>query len=336
MKKYTVPLSILALLLALAACGSNETAGTPRQAPTANQTSGNTADNTPGGDEEEAKQVSAPPQPGKDAEENHSEEDGKAPEQTAGSITFEGLTAVDNAECRIEITDIDIDNIWGYTLEVQMENKSTEKTYMYTVDSAAINGVQTDPFFASEIAAGKKGKEEINFSTDSLAENGITEFTDIELTFRVYDSDDWTADPAAKETVHVYPYGEEKAVLFSRETQPSDTVIVDNEDVTVTVTGYEMDEIWGYTVNLFLINRTDKDVVFTVDEASVNGYMADPFFAADVSAGKCAFNSVSWSESTLEDIGITEVEEIEFKLRAYDSNDWTAKDFANEKITLNP
>ena len=76
--------------------------------------------------------------------------------------------------------------------------------------------------------------------------------------------------------------------------------------------------------------------MFSVDEASVNGYMADPFYANSVSAGKCAFSSMSWSDTTLEENGITEVEEIEMLFRAYDADNWTGDDFANQTITLNP
>ena len=101
--------------------------------------------------------------------------------------------AVDNAECVIKISDIDPDNIWGFTLEAQLENKSTEKTYMFSVESAAINGVHSDPVFASEVAPGKKSNEEISFPTDELEVNGVGDYTDIELTFFVYDSNDWSA-----------------------------------------------------------------------------------------------------------------------------------------------
>lgn len=100
--------------------------------------------------------------------------------------------------------------------------------------------------------------------------------------------------------------------------------------------GYEDDEIWGYTANLFLLNKTDKTVMFSVDDASVNGFMADPFYATSVSAGKCAFSSMAWSDTTLEENGITEVEEIEVLFRAYDADDFMGEDFANEVITLNP
>lgn len=94
--------------------------------------------------------------------------------------------------------------------------------------------------------------------------------------------------------------------------------------------------IFAYTANLFLLNKTDKTVMFSVDDASVNGFMADPFYATSVSAGKCAFSSMAWSDTTLEENGITEVEEIEVLFRAYDADDFMGEDFANEVITLNP
>ena len=258
---------------------------------------------------------------------------GKQPES---EISFEQLVVADNEECAIKITSIEPDNMWGYTLKVLLENKSADITYMFSVESASVNGVQSDPLFASEVASGKKANEDISFADVALRENGIKEFTDIELTFRVYDADDWTADEAAYETVHVYPYGEDKATAFVREPKDTDNVIIDNEYVTVTVTGYEDDEIWGYTANLFLLNKTDKTVMFSVDEASVNGFMADPLFATTVNGGNCAFTSMSWADTTLEENGITEVNEIEIKFRAYDSDNWTGDDFADEVITLKP
>lgn len=260
----------------------------------------------------------------------------KTNDEEKNEISFSEVVVVENEECVIKITGIEPDNIWGYTLNALIENKSADKTYMFSVDSAAINGVQCDPFFATEVAAGKKANKEINFSDNTLEKNGIVDYTDIELTFRVYDSNDWTSDCVAKETVHIYPYGEDKAVKFVRENQNNDNVIIDNDFVTVIVTGYENDEIWGYTVNLFLINKTDKNIMFSVDEASVNGFMANPFYAKSVIAGKCAFSSMSWSNTVLDENEIIEIEEIEFKLRAYDKDNWMSNDFANEVITLNP
>lgn len=264
------------------------------------------------------------------------QQDNAGGKNSNGEITFSEIVAVDNDECTIKITGIDPGNMWGYTLKAQLVNKSGDKTYMFSVESAAVNGVQSDPFFAAEVAPGKSSNNDISFNSDTLAENGVGDFTDIELSFRVYDSDNWDADDVAKETIHVYPYGEDKATKFTRTAQPSDNVIVDNDYVTVVVTGYETSSTDSYMVNLFLLNKTDKDVMFSVDDASLNGFMADPFFATLVTAGKCSFKSLDWYGSTLEENGITEVNNIEFTIKAYDNDDWLSDYFMEDTITLNP
>ncbi len=249
---------------------------------------------------------------------------------------FQEQTVVDNELCTVRITGIEPDNLWGYSLNAYLENKSQDTTYMYSVTTASVNGVQTEPFFAVEVAPGKKAKETITLTDPSPSGAEIGEFTDIELNFRVYDTNDWNADPVAKSGVHIYPKGEENVVRFSRAALPTDNVIVDNESVSVTVTGYREDNIWGYTADLFLVNKTESPLMFSVEDASVNGYMADPYYATSVGAGKCAFSAISWSDTAFEENGIPQVESIEFLLRAYREDDWNAEDVLRETITLNP
>ena len=248
----------------------------------------------------------------------------------------DGFTVVDNSECTVIITGIDPDNMWGYTVETYLENKSADKTYMFSVTDAAINGVECDPLFATEIAPGKKSNKEINFSDKTLKSNGVGDFTDIELSFKVYDSNDWSADPVALQTVNLYPYGEDKATKFVREQKPTDGVIVDNDQVSAILTDIDEDGFWGYTINLYLENNTDKEMMFSVDDVSINGYMADPFWAKSVGAGKVAFTSLSWSDSTLEKNGITSVDQIEMTFKIKDANDWRADPIFNEIVTLEP
>ena len=255
---------------------------------------------------------------------------------SAPEVKFEEVTVVDNDECAIKITDIDADNMWGDTLKVYLENKNDEKTYMYSVVSASVNGIEVDPLFANKVAAGKKANKEINFMDDGLKKNGI-EFTDIAMTFRVYDSNELADyEEVARETVHVYPLGEENATLFVREEQASDQVLIDNEKCKATVIGTENDSILGYTLNLYLENKSDSSVMFYVEDVSVNGYMIDPFWARSVSAGNVAFSDMSFSTSAFEENNIETVEDIELTIRAYNYEDYSANDYAKETVTINP
>ena len=272
--------------------------------------------------------------------------DGEAagePEETetlAEEISFEELTVVDNDECSLVIKSLNPDGFWGYTLDVELENKSAEKNYMFSVVSSSVNGVEASAIFASKVAPGKKSIDDLSFTDSTLKENGIDRFTDIEITFRVYDSDDWLADEAARETVHIYPYGEENAVRFEREALDSDIVLADNDYVTVTVTGIAVDDIWGYGPEVYLVNKTDTETMFSLSDSSVNGYMSDPFWAKSVSPGKCAFSKINWSKSSLEELGITdpenEIEALEFTLKAYNTENYREDPYFEEVIVLEP
>ncbi len=316
MKKLVVILLSATLTMSLVACGSGSSTNDSSNVAT---TASVKADTT-SAEKESATETE------EEAEANPTEEE----------IAFEPFTAIDNDECLVEIKGLDPKNMMGYTVKINMENKSSDKTYMFSVISASVNGVDSDPLFATEIAPGKKANGDMSFSASSLKENGITDFSDIEVVFKVYDTNDWTADPVAEETFHIYPFGEDKATKYVRESQESDVVLAENDDIAVVLIGQEDDSIWGYTLKLFIENKSDKALMVSVDEASVNGYMADPFFAKSVNPGKCAFTSMSWSDSTLEENDIKEIETIEFKLRVYDENDWSATDIVNDVITISP
>ncbi len=266
--------------------------------------------------------------------------DSSAPESATSSETkqpnTEEIVLIDNKDCAVVLTGIEPDAMMGYTLKVRLENKSKDVTYMFAVQDATINGLQSDPFFAAEVAAGKKSNEEIWFDSEELAEVGLTDITDIELFFDVYDTDDWEAESVATETVHVYPNGKDKATVYKREAKSSDVVLVDNQYVTVTAIDGEYDDIWGYSLNLFLENKTDTTVMFTVDDVAVNGFMVDPFYATTVPAGRCGYSAVTWSLESLEKNGIEVdgIETIDMTVVAYDDEDYSADDFVNEPVSL--
>ncbi len=281
--------------------------------------------------------VSAMSETNNEAAESETEDEAEPEEETEAEseLSFEEITMADNDQCSIVITGLDPDSIWGYTLDVALENKSEDATYMFSVLTASVDGVESDPYWAAEVAAGKKANEEITFYDSVLDDIGVA-YTDIALTFRVYDSDDWTADNVAEETVHIYPYGEENAVAYVYEVQESNVVLVDNDQITVIVTAREDDPIWGYTVSLYLENKTDEELMFSAEDVSVNGYMSDPYWATTVDAGNCKFTEMYWFTEDLEEDGIDQVEEIELTLWVYSYDNWTADDILNETFTLTP
>lgn len=262
---------------------------------------------------------------------------------------FESTVLVDNDECAITIKDIDPEGEWGYTLYFLLENKSSENNYAFTVEDAYVNGVLTDSLISFSVAAGKKANEEMVFESGSLDKAGIRDFTDIELSFKVYKDDDWEEHPVLKETFHVYPYGEEKAENYVRVPADTDTVLVDDDKISIIVTGYTEDELYGYGVELYLVNKTDKRVSFGVEDTSVNGFMAEPlfvvdgivtasFFTTEFAGNKCSFPTLYWDYETLQKNDIKTVEEIEVNFKVYevDETDSDGETYLEKVFTLKP
>lgn len=276
-----------------------------------------------------------------DTEENNGGEDiPTEPEDNGdeeiGDITFTEQVVIDNEVCLIKITGIDPDDMFGYSLKVYAENKSADKTYTFSVDKAIVDGVDCSALFIQDIEPGKKVNDSVTIMDGDLDGDEKILFTDIEITFSVSDTDDWMAGSVVNETVHIYPYGEDKAVKFERQPKDTDNVILDNEYATVIVTGYEEDEIFGYMANIYIVNKSDLDLMISAEDVSVNDIMMEPYYAVTVPAGAAKFSDMSWATDDFEENGITDVESIEFKMLINDNENWLSDALIEELITINP
>ncbi len=254
-------------------------------------------------------------------------------EQNPDKITFTGLTVIDSEQCSVKITGIDPASAWGYALKTLLTNKTGDKTYTFAVEAAAVNNVQCSPLFSKEVAAGGTADTEIDLPSADLAAKGITDFNDIELVISVYDSTDWETDGyTAKETVHIFPYGEDKRKPFVRKATAFDKILADNNKISIVAADSGYNEVGDYIIGLYLLNKTGGRIVVRADEVMVNGHSADPFYSAYISAGKSAFSSICWEKALLKHNSITEVKTIDFLLLAFDEND--GRQCLSEKISL--
>ena len=259
-----------------------------------------------------------------------------AGETTSGSVSSaDEIVLVDNADCTMKITNIDPNGDWGYTLDVYLENKTDLNLY-FNVSDAAINNVMCDPFWGAEVPAGKKVNETIDWDQDDLAYYDIEDVRVIDLAVSIYDNDNWDAEDLVNDIFTIYPQGDtaDTLQLPARQAVDGEQLLIDNENCSFTALGYYIDDYWGFTLVGYLVNKTDSFVMFSMDDVSVNGYMCDPYWAQEVMPGKEAYAEIAWDIEDFENNGITDVESIEFTLRAYDNNDWSAGDFVNDVCTI--
>lgn len=114
------------------------------------------------------------------------------------------VVLVSNEECAIIVTGFEPDSTWGYAMGVYLENR-TDEALMFSASDVAVNGYMCDPYWAVEVAPGKRCNCQITWSKTDLADNGITQVEKITLPIRVYDSDDWLEGEILSETFTITP-----------------------------------------------------------------------------------------------------------------------------------
>ena len=121
--------------------------------------------------------------------------------------TAKEMVVVDNDKCAFVILDTYEDSFWGYTLSVYFENKSADKSMMFSWDDVSVNGFMIDPFWANSIPAGSKKLSKIGFDESKFADNGIKDVEEIEFELKVYDDDNWSTPDFVKDTFTYRPGG---------------------------------------------------------------------------------------------------------------------------------
>ena len=110
--------------------------------------------------------------------------------------------------------------------------------------------------------------------------------------------------------------------LAAPEVSVAETVLVDNDQVTMTVTGFDPAGYWGPTFEVLLENKTDQDLRFRLDGTAVNGVMSDPYWSEGVPAGKKTYSELGWETESLQQIGVNYIQTVTGQLHVYDSESY--------------
>ncbi len=308
MKRLTAIVLCFCLVLTLAACGAQPE---PTEAPTA-----------------------APTQP---AVPDATEAPTAAPTEAPAEYTLSGLTLIDNESCSFTVTGTEFNEHLGLQLQVLCENKS-DRPLMFSWNNVSICGFMYDPMWAEEVAAGKKVNTTIGIDTYALEQIGVESVDEVTFTLYVQDSEEFMNEPVVNEAFTVYPTGKTADQVIRPEYQHAEgeTVIVENDTLTFIIENVDDELADYYTLNCYIANHTDKNLMISWDNVSVNGFMVNPFWAISVAAGKQAYTEIIFFRTDLQEQDIEVVQDIEFNLLVSDSDDWEADFLLDEVYTFKP
>lgn len=317
MKKFYHFLICLMLGLLLVACNSSQEGNKEEDKKTEStkDTKKNKKNNKDKDESDEADETDESEDTGE------SPEDKKTDTKTTTPITIKDPVLLSNGSYSITVKDIIEETEYGYAVNMVIENKTSDKIYTFEVESGVVNGIEVDPYMSTSVSPGKKAISTLYL--DDLKSYGIEKYTDIELNLAVREQNGLYSEYTTNETVHIYPDGKENAAGFVYEAKATDQVLVDNEYVSVIYTGEDKDISWGYGINLYIVNKTDKELTIAADFMSINDYMAMSYLERYVSPGKSIFASIDWDEDALKinDLAESDIKDIEFYLRVTNYDD---------------
>lgn len=114
-------------------------------------------------------------------------------------------------------------------------------------------------------------------------------------------------------------------------------VIYDENDVLIVYTGIEQGDIFtDAKFNFRIENNSEKALIFSSDNISVNGYTISGFVYEDIAAGKKVNTSLDLYAHEMEENGISTINDIEFIFKCIDSETYrTVFETDITKITIN-
>lgn len=261
-------------------------------------------------------------------------------EQPAQSSVPEGGTVLaENSDFLMKIKETETVDGQGYAWKVYLENY-TDTTMQLDLEGVTVNGLVCDPCWSTTLGGKKKSNETVTWYPYMFEDNGITQATEIEGVLCVSKNLD-DIENYSQETfeIHQYPLGEEAAVPFERAMAEGEYTVFDDASCTIIVTGMNQEE-YGYTMDLYLENKTDQTLEVVLDSTVVNGNALENAWGvliADIPGQKGCNAQAYWGLDEFEQSGVHSIEELnslQAALHLYNYDDWS--ELLNQEISLFP
>lgn len=252
--------------------------------------------------------------------------DAQRPDST-NTVTLTETVVYDENGIKITATSLKEDGILGPELTFLIENDSAQNIVVQP-DYCLVNGYAMTGLMSSDVAAGKKNNDTLDFMDSSLKQCNIEQIADIRVKFTISDGDTYQMLYKTEEvTLQTSAAGQ-----YTQTYDDSGSEIYNSNGIRVVAKGSE-DEFLGKGIIFYLENTTNQAVSVSADNISVNGFMVTDLFYADLPPQSYAVDSLTLLDSELKENSIDAIEEVELSLRLIDSESYSVID-STGPITL--
>lgn len=242
--------------------------------------------------------------------------------------TLEEVVVYDDGSFKLTAKEIDYSDSREIQVKFLAENNS-DKAVSFVGNDFTVNGITIYGNFYIDIAAGKKANGSLDLDLDDLSYVGIEEIATITAQdIFIYNTDD-------RETIAHLTFSLETSIASNhdQEIDRSGELLYEQDGIRVLYRGLEIDWKDEPVLSVFVENTSDVNCSILVEDVSVNGFMVYANMSAPAYSQTVTYNEIDFSSSDLEENGIDVIEEVCFKLWAYDNDNRTTL-WRTEEITV--
>lgn len=187
---------------------------------------------------------------------------------------------------------------------------NTDQSLTIAMEDCVVDGMAASSYWGAELPACSVAHEAVTWlNMDTIP-------TAVRFRLSVSESDDWTTGNLIDRQILFFPQGEENARYAVYTPAETDVPLYESEELSIWMTGWTNDEIWGVSMHLTVVNRSEQTLVIDLTDCIVDGTACDPLWVMTSPADSVALEQVTWME-LLEIPG-----EVSFRLEATEGNVW--------------
>ncbi len=222
---------------------------------------------------------------------------------------------LDREGLKITAKELDMNGSLGPSLKLLIEN-GTEQNVTVQIRDMSVNGYMIAPLFSSAVGKGETKEDGVGFSPRALKLSGIDTFAELEFRFCVLDSETldkrYESEPITLRTSAAEGYQERF--------DDSGTVAYEGEGVKIVVRGpIEKENGFGPGILLYIENKSDKKIAIHATDVTVNDAVLEPIFSPEIAPGKHVIEAMTFFDNQLEDSKINTVRKAAFKCLIVDA-----------------
>ena len=301
MRKLVVLILIFSFCLSMVACGSEQKVEIPSTEPVAEDTAAPKIEEK--AQPEETEPVETAPV----------EEEPVLTEPILQEVTISESIIFENDNYKATITGFNDSDSYEAKIKVHLEN-FTDKNIVLTANHFVVNGIYMWCDLYIKAAAGKNAKGYIGVRREDMEEFGITQIA------TMYTNDASFVDTDSYDTLDEFEFEVMTSIAddYVQEIDDSGSLVYSEDGIEIKYKGHRVNDYGEVELMFYMKNGTDRDLIISCDNVSVNDYTVYGDLLARCNAGSVCYALMDFYEDDLVENDIEKIETVSFTFEMYE------------------